>query len=72
MFSLLWPVEHPIWFVVLAVLTVIPVWRICTRMGHPGWFSIAVLVPIVNILFLYFLAFTDWPRERAPTSPVRE
>ncbi len=63
MFPLLWPLEQPVLWAVLAVAFVIPVWRICTRLGHPGWFSIAVVIPFLNLLFLYFLAFTDWPRD---------
>jgi hypothetical protein len=29
-----------------------------------GWMGLLVLVPMVNLILLYFLAFADWPAER--------
>lgn len=52
---------HWLWMLVVAIVVVIPVWRICQRTGYPGWLGILILIPIVNLLFLYFLAFADWP-----------
>jgi hypothetical protein len=49
-----------------AVLVVIPFWRICARVGHSPWLSLLMLVPIANILFLYYLAFGEWPSGRNP------
>jgi uncharacterized protein (DUF983 family) len=49
---------------VVGALVVVPLWRICIRIGHPGWISLAALVPIANLLLLYFLAFSEWPLER--------
>ena len=31
--------------------------RLCRRVGLPGWGSLIVLVPIVNIAAVYWLAF---------------
>jgi uncharacterized membrane protein YhaH (DUF805 family) len=50
---------------VFGILVLVPTWRICTRVGHSGWLSLLVLVPIANLFFLYFLAFSQWPIERA-------
>lgn len=52
---------HWLWMLVVALVVVIPAWRICQRTGHPGWMGILVLIPIINVLFLYFLAFAEWP-----------
>jgi len=54
----------------LAVLFVVPVWRICTRLGFPGMLSLLMLLPIANLLLLYYLAFARWPRDREPTTPT--
>jgi uncharacterized protein (DUF983 family) len=58
---------------VVGALVMIPLWRLCTRLGFPGWLSLAALVPFANLLLLYFLAFADWPRDRsegrAPGAP---
>lgn len=56
---------HLLWMLIIAVIFVVPFWRICTRVGYPGWLALLVLVPIANLVFLYFLAFSDWPSRRA-------
>ena len=48
-----------------AILIVIPFWRICKRVGHSEWLSLLLLVPLVNIIFVYWLAFGDWPIQKA-------
>ncbi len=59
--------NHPgfglIWL--LAVLIgVVPIWRICTRVGHSPWLSLLILVPLINLIFIYWLAFSKWPSEK--------
>jgi hypothetical protein len=56
---------------VAGLLLVVPLWRICARVGYPGWLSLAALIPLVNVLFLYFLAFSAWPIEQhGPKEPT--
>jgi hypothetical protein len=61
-------------WLVFAVIAVVPFWRICHRVGHSPWLSLLVLVPLINLIFIYYLAFGDWPSDRrgaaAPGSPV--
>jgi len=52
--------------VIAAIAVVIPLWRICARLGFPPWISLAALVPLANVLLLYFLAFAEWPMEKTP------
>ncbi|AUN95817.1 hypothetical protein [Pseudazoarcus pumilus] len=52
---------HWLWMLVVAIFVVIPVWRICQRAGYPGWMGLLILIPMVSLLFLYFLAFANWP-----------
>ena len=52
---------------IAGALVVVPLWRICTRLGFPGWLSLAVFIPLANLLFMYFLAFSEWPRDRQPS-----
>ncbi len=49
-----------VWMLIVAVLVVVPFWKICTKAGFPGALSLLVLVPLVNLGFLYILAFTPW------------
>lgn len=48
--------------------TVIPFWMICSKAGFPGWISLAVLIPVLNIVLLFFLAFAEWPALRRLTN----
>jgi hypothetical protein len=56
---------HWLWMVVIAIVVVIPVWRICQRAGYSGWLGLLILVPMVNLALLYFLAFADRPSDKA-------
>jgi hypothetical protein len=52
------------WFrplLLVHVLSVPAMWCLCSRLGYSSWFSLAMLVPLANILLLYFLAFAEWP-----------
>ena len=55
---------HLAWMLVMAVIIVIPFWRICSKAGYPGGLSLLILIPLVNLVFLYFLAFSRWPAHR--------
>ncbi len=44
-----------------ALITVIPFWKICDRVGLPGPLSLLMLVPIANIILPFYIAFTKWP-----------
>lgn len=49
---------------IVLFFAVIPFWMICSKAGFPGWISLAVLVPVLNIVLLFFLAFAEWPALR--------
>ncbi len=55
---------HWLWMLVVATIAVIPAWRICQRTGYPGILGVLILIPLVNLAFLYFLAFSDWPSDK--------
>ena len=57
-------VTQALWSLVILVIVIIPFWRICTKAGFSGWWSLLVVVPMVNLAFLYFLAFARWPSQR--------
>ena len=51
----------------LALLLVIPTWRIFMRAGFPGALALLHLVPVVGLLVVMaILAFNDWPAGEAP------
>ena len=51
----------PFGFLFMAALVVVPFWFIFSKAGHSSWLSLLMLVPVVNLVMLYFLAFSNWP-----------
>ena len=64
-------IGHSFWMLMVAVLVIVPVWKICTKAGYSGWLSLLALVPLVNLVMLYILAFSEWPLERRGTTTPR-
>jgi hypothetical protein len=57
--------------VLVALVLIIPTWRICTRAGFSGALSLLHLVPVVGTLVVMaILAFSDWPAGEAPPQKV--
>jgi len=57
---------------VVILLNVLPFWKICTKAGFPGALSLLMLVPIANIVFLFYIAFAEWPALRKPPESCRQ
>ena len=54
----------------VALVLIIPTWRICTRAGFAGALSLFHLVPVIgSFIVMAILAFSDWPNGEA--SPAR-
>lgn len=54
----------------LALVLIIPTWRICTRAGFSGALSLFHLVPLIgSFIVMAMLAFSTWPNGEA--SPGR-
>jgi uncharacterized membrane protein YhaH (DUF805 family) len=47
-------------FMFFPLLIVPPFWMICKKAGFSPWLSLLVIVPWVNLVALYFLAFSNW------------
>lgn len=47
---------------ILALVLIIPTWRICTRAGFSGALSLFHLVPLIGwLIVMAILAFSPWP-----------
>lgn len=55
------PIASVIAAVAGAVFIVWPAWRICSRAGFPGALGLLIMVPLLNLVLLYVLAFAEWP-----------
>lgn len=49
---------------VAAVLFVWPATKICAKAGYSPWLGLAIIVPVLNLLLLWYLALADWPSRR--------
>lgn len=49
---------------VLVLAGVVPYWQIFKKAGFAPALSLLMLVPLVNIIMPFFLAFADWPALR--------
>ena len=45
----------------ISILIVLPYWKIFSKAGFSSWWSLSLLLPIINILVIYILAFSRWP-----------
>jgi hypothetical protein len=50
-----------IMYLIIAVIIVIPFWKIFEKAGFPPALSLLVLIPIANLVAIYFVAFARWP-----------
>lgn len=51
----------PIFGLVFALVIIVRFWRIFAKAGYSRWLSLLMVVPIVNLIALYFLDFSPWP-----------
>ena len=49
---------------VFLVIVLIPYFKIYKKAGFSGWLCILNLIPIVNLIVLYCVAFMEWPVHR--------
>jgi len=38
-----------------------PAGRICRRIGFSPWLGLIAVIPILNVILLWFVAFSEWP-----------
>lgn len=48
----------------IGALVVLPFWKIFAKAGFSGWMSLTQIVPLVNVIALFYLAFAEWPIHR--------
>lgn len=50
----------PFFFLIGAVIMLIPWWFIYKKAGFSSWFCILMVIPLVNLVMMYVLAFSTW------------
>lgn len=62
--------------IVMVAVGIVPYWKIFSKAGFSGWMSLLMLVPLVNLVVLYLVAFSQWNvqpttyRQQVPPPPV--
>lgn len=49
---------------IMMAVIILPFWFIFSKAGYSRWLSLLMVVPIINIVMVYFLAFSTWPNQR--------
>ena len=47
---------------VMALIVAWPAGRICRRLGFSPWLGVLAVLPLVNVLLLWYVAMAQWPR----------
>lgn len=53
-----------LWLLFVGVIVIWPFWRIFSKAGFNGALAILMLVPIINVVMIFYLAFSEWPSLR--------
>jgi len=43
------------------VLVLVPAARVLRKAGRSGWWALALIVPVVNLVALWVFAYSRWP-----------
>ncbi|MGB6134079.1 MAG: hypothetical protein WCC14_00130 [Acidobacteriaceae bacterium] len=47
-------------FVIMIAIVLIPYWFIWKKAGFSPWLSLLMFLPLINLVMLYVLAFSEW------------
>ena len=51
----------PLMMLLMAAVVIVPFWFIFSKAGYSKWPSLLMVIPLFNLVLLYFLAFAKWP-----------
>jgi len=55
----------PVMMLIMVAVIIVPFWFIFSKAGYSKWLSLLMIIPMVNVILLYFLAFSEWPGKRS-------
>ena len=56
-------------FLLALSVVVVPFWRIFAKAGFSGWLSLFIVIPFINLIVLYYVAFSVWRPKESPATP---
>lgn len=45
----------------IGLVVIFPYWKIFSKAGFSRWLSLTQIIPIPNLVVLFYLAFAEWP-----------
>ena len=51
-------------YLIVSILVIIPFWRIFKKAGFHPALSILTVIPIVNLVVIYYVAFSEWAMDK--------
>lgn len=58
---------HWIVLLIYIAIIVVPFWRIVSKAGYSGAWSLVAIIPLINLIFLWVFAFANWPNQKTPS-----
>jgi hypothetical protein len=56
-------------YLVMALLFVVPLWKICARAGFQPWLALLAMIPLAGpAIVIGILAFKPWPAAQSASS----
>jgi steroid 5-alpha reductase family enzyme len=49
---------------ILVLILVLPAWKVISKTGNSGALSLLLMIPLVNVVILFYLAYSKWPIEK--------
>ena len=43
------------------IFIIAPYWKICSKAGFSRWLSLLIIIPVINMIVIYVIAFSKWP-----------
>ncbi|HEC83508.1 MAG TPA: hypothetical protein ENI46_03345 [Firmicutes bacterium] len=56
---------------ITGIIIVLPFWFIFSKAGFPGALAILMIIPFVNLVMIFYLAFAEWPALRGRNQPTQ-
>ena len=50
----------------MAFVVIWPASRICRRTGFSPWLGVLAVVPLADVVLLWFIALAEWPASKSP------
>ena len=58
-----------LWFIIMGVIIIFPFWKIFEKAGFNAALSVLMIIPLVNIVMIFYLAFFEWPALKGTGQP---